>query len=175
MSGRPNGSNPFHPSRGPLAAVLPPFPRCLELPIPLCLNLVLMPAQPISAACFLECGGLTPLFLFFARHSPLATRHLFILSLAEGPLPPPPACPARAFISQRRFTLRYEGRPTPNSTRANRRIAHPLKTTMGRPSRKSQGFRACHPPSLFTFVHLIVEMRNVTTLLWLLNTLEGIP
>jgi hypothetical protein len=42
---RPTGSNPFHPSRDPLAAILPLFPRCLQFPIPLDLNLVLFPAE----------------------------------------------------------------------------------------------------------------------------------
>jgi hypothetical protein len=39
--GRQTGSNPFHLSRDPLAAILPLFPRCLQFPIPLGLNLVL--------------------------------------------------------------------------------------------------------------------------------------
>src|ERR1035437_8623061 len=39
---RPTGSNPFHPSRGPLAAILPLFPRRLQFPIPVGLNLLLM-------------------------------------------------------------------------------------------------------------------------------------
>jgi hypothetical protein len=30
---RPTGSNPFHQSRGPLAAILPLFPRRLQLPV----------------------------------------------------------------------------------------------------------------------------------------------
>src|SRR6202171_1819212 len=42
LCGRPIGSNPFHPSRGPLAAILPLFPRRFQLPIPLGLNLLLM-------------------------------------------------------------------------------------------------------------------------------------
>jgi hypothetical protein len=40
---RPTGSNPFHPSRGPLAAILPLFLRRLQCPIPVGLNLLLMP------------------------------------------------------------------------------------------------------------------------------------
>ena len=45
--GRPTGSNPFHPSRGPLAAILPLFPRRLQFPIPLGLNLLLMPGEHV--------------------------------------------------------------------------------------------------------------------------------
>ncbi len=37
-----NRKNPFHPSRGPLAAILPLFPRRLQFPIPLGLNLLRM-------------------------------------------------------------------------------------------------------------------------------------
>ena len=37
-----NRGNPFHRSRGPLAAILPLFPRCFQFPIPLGLNLLLM-------------------------------------------------------------------------------------------------------------------------------------
>jgi len=44
---RPTGSNPFHPSRGLLAAILPLFPRPLQLPIPLGLNLLLMPGEHV--------------------------------------------------------------------------------------------------------------------------------
>src|ERR1017187_9815304 len=44
---RPTGSNPFHPSRDPLAAILPLFPRRFQLPIPLGLNLLLMPGEHI--------------------------------------------------------------------------------------------------------------------------------
>src|SRR5215469_6146550 len=46
-NGRPTGSNPFHPSRGPLAAILPLFPRRVQLPIPLGLNLLLMPGEHV--------------------------------------------------------------------------------------------------------------------------------
>jgi hypothetical protein len=46
---RPTGSNPFHPSRRPLAAILPLFPRRVQLPIPLGLNLLLMPGEPTAA------------------------------------------------------------------------------------------------------------------------------
>ena len=42
---RPTGSNPFHPSRRPMAAILPLFLRRLQLPIPLGLNLLLTPRQ----------------------------------------------------------------------------------------------------------------------------------
>lgn len=44
---RPTGSNPFHPSRGPLAAIPPLFPRRFQLPIPLGLNLLLMPGEHV--------------------------------------------------------------------------------------------------------------------------------
>ena len=47
VSGRPTGSNPFHPSRGLLAAILPLFPRRVQLPIPLGLNLLLMPGEHV--------------------------------------------------------------------------------------------------------------------------------
>ena len=47
MNGRPTGSNPFHSSRGPLAAILPLFPRRVQLPIPLGLNLLLMPGEHV--------------------------------------------------------------------------------------------------------------------------------
>ena len=46
-SRRPTGSNPFHPSRDPLAAILPLFPRRFQLPIPLGLNLLLMPGEHV--------------------------------------------------------------------------------------------------------------------------------
>jgi hypothetical protein len=39
------GSNPFHPARGPLAAILRLFCRRLQLPIPLGMNLLLMPGE----------------------------------------------------------------------------------------------------------------------------------
>jgi hypothetical protein len=39
--------NSFHPSRGPLAAILPLFPRRLQFPIPLGLNLLLMPGEHV--------------------------------------------------------------------------------------------------------------------------------
>jgi hypothetical protein len=39
--------NPFHRSRGPLATNLPLFPRRLQLPIPLGLNLLLMPGEHV--------------------------------------------------------------------------------------------------------------------------------
>jgi len=38
LYGRQTGSNPFHRSRDPLAAILPLFPRRFQLPIPLGLN-----------------------------------------------------------------------------------------------------------------------------------------
>src|SRR5215470_5828914 len=44
---RPTGSNPFHPSRCPLAAILPLFLRPVQLPIPLGLNLLLMPGEHV--------------------------------------------------------------------------------------------------------------------------------
>src|ERR1019366_8457245 len=44
---RPTGSNPFHPSRGPLAAILPLFPRRLQFPILFGLNLMLMPGEHV--------------------------------------------------------------------------------------------------------------------------------
>ncbi len=44
---RQTGNNPFHPSRGPLAAILPLFPRRFHLPIPLGLNLQLMPGEHV--------------------------------------------------------------------------------------------------------------------------------
>jgi hypothetical protein len=43
---RPTGSNPFHPCR-PLAAILPLFLRRVQLPIPLGLNLLLMPDEHV--------------------------------------------------------------------------------------------------------------------------------
>jgi hypothetical protein len=39
--------NPFHPSRDPQAAILPLFPRRLQLPIPVGLNLLLMPGEHV--------------------------------------------------------------------------------------------------------------------------------
>src|SRR5438034_5917634 len=42
-----NGSNPFHPSRRPLAAILPLFLRRVQLPIPLGLNLLLVPGEHV--------------------------------------------------------------------------------------------------------------------------------
>jgi len=47
MDGRQTGSNPFHRSSGPLAAILPLFPRHIQFPIPVGLNLLLMPAEPV--------------------------------------------------------------------------------------------------------------------------------
>ena len=41
------GSNPFHQSRGPVVSVLPPFSCRLQLPVPLGLNLVLMPGEHV--------------------------------------------------------------------------------------------------------------------------------
>src|ERR1700730_12748677 len=41
------GSNPLHPSCGTLGAILPLSPRRLHLPIPLGLNLPLMPADHV--------------------------------------------------------------------------------------------------------------------------------
>src|SRR5713101_3252162 len=60
--GRQPGSNPFHPSRDPLAAILPLFPRCLQFPIPLGLNLVLFPSEAGQrrvgrGVCYLEVFG----------------------------------------------------------------------------------------------------------------------
>ena len=43
--GRPTGSDPFHASRGPLSAIYPLFPRRLQSPIPLGLNLLLIPGE----------------------------------------------------------------------------------------------------------------------------------
>jgi hypothetical protein len=45
--GRRTGSNPFHPSRRPLAAILPLLPRRLQFPIPVGLNLLLMPGEQL--------------------------------------------------------------------------------------------------------------------------------
>jgi len=47
MDCRQAGSNPFHLSRGLLAAILPMFPRRFQLPIPLGLNLLLMPGEHV--------------------------------------------------------------------------------------------------------------------------------
>ncbi|MGB6392124.1 MAG: hypothetical protein WBF14_07145, partial [Candidatus Acidiferrales bacterium] len=44
---RPTGSNPFHPARGPLPAILPLFPRRFQLPIPLDLNPMPMPGEHV--------------------------------------------------------------------------------------------------------------------------------
>jgi hypothetical protein len=44
---RQTGNNPFHPSRGPLAAILPLFPCRFQLPIPLGENLLLMPGEHV--------------------------------------------------------------------------------------------------------------------------------
>src|SRR5215469_4009489 len=44
---RPTGSNRFHPSRRPLAAILPLFLRRVQLPIPLGLNLLLTPGEHV--------------------------------------------------------------------------------------------------------------------------------
>ena len=44
---RPTGSNPFHPSRRPLAAIPPLFLSRVQLPIPLGLNLLLMPGEHV--------------------------------------------------------------------------------------------------------------------------------
>ena len=44
---RPTGNNQFHPSRGPLAAIHPLFPRRVQLPIPLGVNLLLMPGEHV--------------------------------------------------------------------------------------------------------------------------------
>jgi hypothetical protein len=46
-NGRQSGSNPFHPSRGPLAAILQLFARRFKLPIPLRLNFLLMPREHV--------------------------------------------------------------------------------------------------------------------------------
>ena len=40
-------SNPFHQLRGPLAVILPLFPRRLQLPIPLGVNLLLVPCEHV--------------------------------------------------------------------------------------------------------------------------------
>jgi hypothetical protein len=42
---RPTGSNSFHPSGGPLAAILPLLSRRLQFPIPLGANLRLTPSE----------------------------------------------------------------------------------------------------------------------------------
>jgi hypothetical protein len=57
VDGRRTGGNPFRPSRDPLAAILPLFPRCLQFPIPLGLNLVLIPAS-------MSFGVMYPMALF---------------------------------------------------------------------------------------------------------------
>jgi hypothetical protein len=44
-SGRPTGSNPFHPSRGLSPAILPLFLRRLQFPIAVGLNLLLMSGE----------------------------------------------------------------------------------------------------------------------------------
>jgi hypothetical protein len=44
---RPTGSNPFHPSSDPLTAILPPFPRRLQFPVPLPVNLLLSPGEHV--------------------------------------------------------------------------------------------------------------------------------
>jgi hypothetical protein len=44
---RPTGSNPFHRLGGPLAAILPLFPRRFQFPIPVGLNLLLMPGEHV--------------------------------------------------------------------------------------------------------------------------------
>ena len=46
-SGHPTGSNPFHSSRSPLAAILPMFLRLLQFSIPVSLNLLLMPGEHV--------------------------------------------------------------------------------------------------------------------------------
>jgi hypothetical protein len=40
-------SNPFHLSRGALAAILSLFPRRLQFPVPLGVNLLLMPGEHV--------------------------------------------------------------------------------------------------------------------------------
>lgn len=45
LSSRQTGSSPLHPSRCPLVAILPLFPRRFQLPIPVDLNLLLMPGE----------------------------------------------------------------------------------------------------------------------------------
>jgi hypothetical protein len=47
MDCRPTGSNPFHPSRGPLAAILPLFSRRLQFPILAGPNRVLIPGEHV--------------------------------------------------------------------------------------------------------------------------------
>jgi hypothetical protein len=47
VDGRQCGSNPFHPSRRPLAAILPLFPRRLQFPAPPVLYLLLMPGEHV--------------------------------------------------------------------------------------------------------------------------------
>src|ERR1700722_3311214 len=44
---QPTGSDPFHPSRGLLAPILPLFPRRFQPPISLGLNLLLMPSEHV--------------------------------------------------------------------------------------------------------------------------------
>src|SRR6516165_4951837 len=46
-SGRPTGSNLFHQPCDPLAAILPLFPRRLQFPIPLLVNLLLPPGEHV--------------------------------------------------------------------------------------------------------------------------------
>jgi hypothetical protein len=43
----PAPGGPRHPSRGPLAAILPLFPCRLQFPIPVGLNLLLMPGEHV--------------------------------------------------------------------------------------------------------------------------------
>ena len=47
MNRRPTKSNPFHQSRGPLATILPLLPCRFQLPIPLGLNLLLIPGEHV--------------------------------------------------------------------------------------------------------------------------------
>jgi hypothetical protein len=49
--GRPTGSNLFHRSRGPLEALLPLFSCRLQFQIPVALNLLLLPAEPVVRRC----------------------------------------------------------------------------------------------------------------------------
>ena len=44
---RPTGSNPFHPSRRPLAAILPLFLRRVQLPIPSGMNRLLSSSEHV--------------------------------------------------------------------------------------------------------------------------------
>jgi hypothetical protein len=51
MDRRQTRSNPFNPSGGPLVATFPLFPRRLQFPIPVGLNLLLMPGEHVLRRC----------------------------------------------------------------------------------------------------------------------------